>query len=66
MTLRLRASTTATPLPVILSSSYIETNTVRPSRVVVAKRGVLRSSTERTRRVAASTTERTRLFWLAT
>ena len=65
MTLRLAASTTATPLP-DMSSSYIETKTRRPSREVATNRGVLRSRTEVTRRLAAFTTDRTREFWLAT
>src|SRR4051794_17077235 len=65
MTLRLAASTTATPLP-DLSSSDIETNTRSPSRDVATNRGVLRSGTEVTRRLTVSTADRTCEFWLAT
>src|SRR3954447_17088697 len=64
-TRRVAVSTTATPLP-DLSFSYIETKTRRPSCDAATKRGVLRNATDVTRRVAASTTDRTRELWFAT
>src|SRR5690348_5516707 len=55
----------ATPLPE-KSSSYIETNTLAPSRLTATNRGVCASPTEVTARDATSITDRTWECWLAT